>query len=174
MRILEVGIGLGFLAALGALVSIYPDPAHIYLKWLLFTVGSFIFLGCLILEIYERIKACRLKAFFNFLDKKIIEGQELFDSTDESECYWDGGSILHDYHVKEFEDRYKKFREQIYMGCEKVFGDKKELPFNQGQLPQLFDKFGHRDYRKHLKKDIQFLKDLRILINKEDVQKKLK
>lgn len=78
---LTVGIGVGFLGALGALVNIYP--ANDCLKWLQFWIGLILFLWCLGWLIRLRIKE-PWKLFHNFLDLKIKEGEDFLKTYDDS------------------------------------------------------------------------------------------
>jgi hypothetical protein len=175
LTILAIGIGVGAIAIVGGIMNIFPHESY-WLQWVMVGLGNIIFWGCLILWIQETVKNKRLKIFISFLDKKIIEGQKLMASNLESFCSsWGAKEEPLDDDIKKFEAQYKKWRKQIYAGCKEAFNDKKEVPFNGGEIPQLSRMRWRRnnDYRTSLKEDIQILKDFRILTHKEDVFKKL-
>jgi len=89
---------------------------------------------------------------------------------------WDGKGNPLDNNIKDFETRYKKWRKQVYIGCKEALGNKREIPFNKGEIPKLSMMIWRRnnDYRTSLKEDIQTLKDFRVFIGKGDVHEKLK
>jgi len=122
-------------------------------------------------------KSENLKAFVSFLDKKIVEGQKIWDSKLKSNCYsFDiQDNPLIDDEVKKFEIPYKKWRKKVDEGCKQALSNQREMPFNEGELPELAPDSRQRcDYRKFLERDIQYLKDLKTSTRKEDVHKKLK